>query len=148
MIRYVIIALLASVAIARGQNYLTTDDPTDRLTADGVTMPAGGQVHSVMQLSTWGGSGGTFISLYADVQEDLTAIKLIANVSEGNKPIKFVWLYLNNQVVATCDGSMCNYLMPVDKMHTGVNEILTAYQPEVGAARGTSFKISKPETAQ
>jgi hypothetical protein len=147
--KYLIVALTLISSTALGQDYLLDRAGGERLTTpDGQFLlaqePAGGKVHSVMQLSTWGGPGGTFISLNADVQEDLRAIKLLAHVVDGDKAIRFVWLYLNDQVVATCPGRSCDYLMPVDKMHDGVNEILTAYQPDTGAARGTSFKISKP----
>jgi hypothetical protein len=107
------------------------------------TSPSGGAVHSVMQIATWEG-GARVISLFADVMPDRAGVKLLAHASEGDKAVKFVWLYLNSVVVATCPGNSCDFVQPTSLMRAGVNEILVAYQPETGPALGTSFKISRP----
>jgi hypothetical protein len=118
----------------RGGFLLIQDTPDPNT----IVLPPGGQYHSVMQLATWGpknaGAKKAFISLYYDVKPDLVNIQLMGTASEEGKEIKFVWLYLNNVVVATCPGYHCDYLMPIANMAAGINEILVAYQPDVGPA--------------
>lgn len=150
--------LLISPALS--QNYLTTDDGEKFFddqggfilaeAGDSVVMPAGGKVHSVIQLATWGEHPSQItISLYLDVQPDKTAIRMSGFAQQDGTTISNTWYYLNGVIIAQCPSppspaGRCDYMLPVTLMRPGQNEILFAFQAPGTLAFGEKINVSKP----